>query len=100
MFWFAEAAEAAHGAAEHAEEAEHHAPIIVQLVNTWFGEPVYRFQVTYTKPIWDKVLGWFGTTPEAAFGPYTAENAIPWYTVMFFIACILSVAIIWILKGK
>ncbi len=49
------------------------------------------FELTYTKPIWDKVLGWFGTTPEAAFGPYTAENAIPWYTVMFFIACILSV---------
>jgi F-type H+-transporting ATPase subunit a len=46
------------------------------------------------------VLGWFGTTPEAAFGPYTVENAIPWYTVMFFIACILSVVIIWIFKGK
>ena len=46
------------------------------------------------------VLGWFGTTPESAFGPYTAENAIPWYTVMFFIACILSVVIIWIFKGK
>jgi F-type H+-transporting ATPase subunit a len=46
------------------------------------------------------VLGFFGTTPEDAFGPYTAENAIPWYTVMFFIACILSVVIIWILRGK
>ena len=31
---------------------------------------------------------------------YTPENAIPWYTVMFVIACILSVALIWILKGK
>jgi F-type H+-transporting ATPase subunit a len=100
MFWFAEAAEAAHEAAEHAEEAEHHAPIIVQLVNHWFGEAALRFELKYTKPIWDKVLGQFGTTPEAAFGPYTAENAIPWYTVMFFIACILSVIIIWILKGK
>jgi F-type H+-transporting ATPase subunit a len=100
MFWFAEAAEAAHGAAEHAEEAEHHAPIIVQLVNHYFGEYALRFELAYTKPVWDKVLGWFGTTPEAAFGPYTAENAIPWYTVMFVIACILSVIIIWILKGK
>jgi F-type H+-transporting ATPase subunit a len=72
----------------------------VQLVNERFGEPVLRLQLTYTKPIWDKVLGWFGTTPEAAFGPYTVENAIPWYTVMFFIACILSVVIIWIFKGK
>jgi F-type H+-transporting ATPase subunit a len=92
---------AAPEAAEHAEEAAHHTPIIVELVNEWFGEPVYRFQLHYTKPIWDKVLGWFGTTPEAAFGvPYTPENAIPWYTVMFFIACILSVVIIWIFKGK
>src|SRR5215208_2275906 len=97
MFWFQEAA---HEAAEHAEEAEHHAPIVVQLVNSWFGEAALRFELAYTKPIWDKVLGAFGTTPESAFGPYTAENAIPWYTVMFFIACILSVVIIWILKGK
>jgi len=97
MFWFQEAA---HEAAEHAEEAEHHAPIVVQLVNHWFGEAALRFELAYTKPIWDKVLGFFGTTPEDAFGPYTAENAIPWYTVMFFIACILSVVLIWIFKGK
>src|SRR5215208_6225641 len=98
MFWFQEAA---HEAAEHAEEAEHHAPIVVQLVNHWFGEYALRFENAYTKPyFWKPVLGFFGTTPEDAFGPYTAENAIPWYTVMFFIACILSVVIIWILKGK
>ncbi len=97
MFLFAEAAESAH---EAVEEAEHQAPIIVQFVNHWLGEPALQFELKYTKPIWDKVLGWFGTTPEAAFGPYTADNAIPWYTVMFFIACILSMVIIWILKGK
>ena len=103
MFWLqhaAQAAEHAETAADHAEEAEHHAPILVQLVNQYFGEYALNFELKYTKPIWDKVLGWFGSTPEAAFGPYTAENAIPWYTVMFFIACILSVIIIWILKGK
>jgi F-type H+-transporting ATPase subunit a len=93
-------AEPAQETAEHAEEATHHAPIVVQLVNHYFGEAALEFELKYTKPIWDKVLGKFGTTPEAAFGPYTAENAIPWYTVMFVIACILSVAIIWILKGK
>ena len=93
-------AEAAHETAEHAEETTHHAPIIVQLINHWFGEAALEFELKYTKPIWDKILGKFGTTPEAAFGPYTAENAIPWYTVMFVIACILSVVIIWILKGK
>ncbi len=97
MFWLSEAAQKT---AEHSQEAEHHAPIIVQLVNHWFGEWALQFELKYTKPIWDKVLGQFGTTPEAAFGPYTAENAIPWYTVMFFIACILSVVIIWVLKGK
>jgi F-type H+-transporting ATPase subunit a len=96
MFWLAEAAESG----EHAEAAAHHTPVIVELVNHWFGEAALKFELTYTKPIWDKVLGKFGTTPEAAFGPYTAENAIPWYTVMFFIACILSVVIIWIFKGK
>ena len=103
MFWLqhaAKAAEHAEVAAEHAEEAEHQAPIVVQLVNHYFGEAALNFELKYTKPIWDKVLGWFGSTPEAAFGPYTADNAIPWYTVMFFIACILSVVIIWILKGK
>ena len=96
MFWLAEAAESG----EHAEGAAHHTPVIVELVNHWFGEAALKFELTYTKPIWDKVLGKFGTTPEAAFGPYTAENAIPWYTVMFFIACVLSVALIWIFKGK
>jgi F-type H+-transporting ATPase subunit a len=96
MFWLAEAAESG----EHAEEAAHHTPVIVELVNHWFGEAALKFELTYTKPIWDKVLAKFGTTPEAAFGPYTAENAIPWYTIMFFIACILSVVLIWIFKGK
>ena len=103
MFWLqhaAQAAEHAETAADHAEEAEHHAPIVVQLVNQYFGEYALRFELAYTKPVWDRVLGWFGSRPEDAFGPYTAENAIPWYTVMFFIACILSVIIIWILKGK
>jgi len=97
MFWLQEAA---HKAAEHAEEAEHEAPIVVQLVNHWFGEYAYRFELHYTKPLWDKFLGNFGSSAEAAFGPYTPENAIPWYTVMFFIACVLSVSIIWILKGR
>ena len=55
MFWFAEAAEGAHQAAEHAEEAEHHAPIIVALVNQYFGEAALRFELAYTKPVWDRV---------------------------------------------
>ena len=96
MFWLAEAAEAG----EQAEEAAHHTPIIVELVNSWFGEAALKFELAYTRPVWNRVLGYFGTKPEDVFGPYTAENAIPWYTVMFFIACILSVAIIWIFKGK
>ena len=96
MFWFQEAAEK--GAA-HAEEAEQ-APIIVQIVNHYFGEWAYRFEMNYTYPLWTKFFAKFHTTPEAVFGPYTAENAIPWYTVMFVIACILSIVIIWILKGQ
>jgi len=43
----------------------------------------------------------FGTTPEKVFGgEYTPENAIPWYTIMFVIACILSILIIRILRDK
>ncbi len=92
MFWLQEAG-------GHAEEAEQ-SPLVVQLVNHYFGEAAYRFEMTYTYPLWKTFFAKFGTTPEAVFGPYTPENAIPWYTVMFVIACILSLAIIWILKGQ
>lgn len=81
-------------------EGGHHTPIIVEFLNHYLGEPVHEFQLHYTKPIWDKVFGYFGTNAEAVFGHYTAENAIPWYTIMFVIACLLTVAAIWILKGK
>jgi F-type H+-transporting ATPase subunit a len=83
-----------------AEETVEHVPIVVKLVNQYFGEYAYNFEIKYTKPLWTKLLAKFGTTPEAAFGAYTPENAIPWYTIMFVIACILSVALIWILKGR
>jgi len=96
MFWLQEAASKS---AEHAEEVEQ-APIIVQFVNHYFGEWAYRFEMNYTYPLWTKFFAKFGTTPEAVFGPYTPETAIPWYTVMFVIACILSVVIIWIFKGQ
>lgn len=82
-----------------AAETEH-APIVVQFVNHYLGHWAYDLEMKYTYPFWQKVLGKFGTTPDAAFGPYTPENAIPWYTVMFVIACILSVALIWIFKGR
>src|SRR5216684_1604378 len=87
-------------AAEQAEQSAEHTPIIVEFVNHYFGEWAYKFEMTYTHPFWTKFFAKFGTTPEAVFGPYTPETAIPWYTVMFVIACILSVTIIWILKGQ
>jgi F-type H+-transporting ATPase subunit a len=98
MFWLLETAKAA----EHAEKAEsaHHTPVIVEFVNHYLGPTFYNLEMKYTYPFWKSFLGKFGTTPEAAFGPYTPETAIPWYTVMFVIACILSFVIIWILKGK
>lgn len=86
--------------AEHAEESAEHTPIIVEFVNHYFGEWAYRFEMNYTYPFWTKFFAKFGTTPEAVFGPYTPETAIPWYTVMFVIACILSVVTIWILRGQ
>jgi len=98
MFWLQEGAQKT---AEHAEQAEEHAsPIIVQLVNHYLGPWAYDFEMKYTYPLWKTFFAKFNTTPESVFGAYTPENAIPWYTVMFFIACLLSIAIIWILKGQ
>lgn len=82
-------------------EGGHHEPLIVEFVNRYLGEPIHHFQVTYTKPIWDNyVFSHFGTTADKVFGAYTPENAIPWYTIMFAIACLLTFAVIWVLKGK
>ena len=86
--------------AEKAAEQTEHVPIIVRLVNQYFGEWAYNFEMKYTDPRWKTFFAKFGTTPDSVFGAYTPENAIPWYTVMFVIACILSVALIWILKGR
>ena len=86
--------------AEQAQETAEHVPILVRFVNQYLGEYAYNFQMKYTYPFWKSFLAKFGTTPEAAFGVYTPENAIPWYTVMFVIACILSLVLIWILRGK
>ncbi len=82
-------------------EGGHHVPLIVEFINHYLGTPVYNFQKAYTEPLWNKyVFSHFGTTAEKAFGPYTVENAIPWYTIMFVIACILTVIIVSLLKGK
>lgn len=96
MFWLSDNPEATAKAAE----SEHHVPVIVQFVNKYLGEYALQFELKYTKPLWDKFFHLFGSDAEKVFGPYTAENAIPWYTVMFIIAAILSVVIIWVLKGK
>lgn len=83
-----------------AEGGGHHTPLVVEFVNHYLGGPVHNFQLAYTRPFWQWLLAKLGTTPEAVFGEYTVENAIPWYTIMFVIACLLTVAVVWILKGK
>ncbi len=83
-----------------AEGGGHHTPLIVEFINHYLGEPVHHFQMGYTRPVWAKLLSNFGTTPEALFGEYTVENAIPWYTIMFVIACILTILIIRLFRGK
>src|SRR5437016_4198547 len=100
MYWLQEKVAEAAQHAENAEEHTGHVPIIVKYVNHYFGHWAYDFEMKYTHPIWVKVLAKFGTTPEAAFGVYTPENAIPWYTVMFIIACILSLIIILLFRRK
>jgi len=81
-------------------EGGHHVPLIVEFINHYVGEPVHHFQMNYTKPVWDKFFSNFGTEAEAVFGPYTVENAIPWYTIMFVIACFLTIFVVGLLKGK
>ena len=100
MFVLLQNAETAGKAAEQVGEQVEQAPIVVRLVNHYLGEWAYNFEMKYTYPKWKWFLAKFGSTPEAAFGVYTPENAIPWYTVMFVIACILSIVVIWILKGQ
>ena len=92
-------AEAAHAAAGQPHHAEH-VPPIVQWINHAVGEPLHQFELHYTKPLWDKFFANFGTDAEKVFGAYTPENAIPWYTVMFVIACVLTVVVILLLRKK
>ena len=89
------------GAGDHAAAgAAHHVPLIVEKLNHYVGEPVHHFQVEYTKPLWDSFFGNFGSSAEKMFGPYTVENAVPWYTVMFVLAALFSLLIIFLLKPR
>jgi F-type H+-transporting ATPase subunit a len=83
-----------------AEGGGEHVPLIAQFINHYLGEPVHEFQMAWTRPVWVKFFQLFHTTPEKVFGEYTVENAIPWYTIMFVIACILTVIVVRLLKGK
>ncbi|HEX8138353.1 MAG TPA: F0F1 ATP synthase subunit A [Pyrinomonadaceae bacterium] len=107
MFWLLdnpekpiEAAETLEKAEKHGGGAEHHMPLIVEKINQVFGPAVHQFQLRFTKPLWDRFFSLFRTDAEHVFGPYTPENAIPWYTVMFVIACILSVVVIFLFRRK
>lgn len=83
-------------------EGGHHTPLIVEFINHYLGEPVYKFQMEYTRPAWVWLFDQIGVKakPEDVFGPYSPETAIPWYTIMFVIACILTVIVVSFLKGK
>ena len=84
-----------------AEGGEHHQPLIVEFINHYLGEPVYQLQLKTTKPMWEAFFAKFGTTPEKVFGVgYSPETAIPWYLIMFVIACLLTVFVVYLLKGK
>ncbi len=83
------------------EGGGHHQPLIVEFVNHYLGEPLHHLQMQTTQKWWTTYFAKFDTTPEKVFGgPYTAENAIPWYTIMFVIACIITVIVVKLLKGK
>jgi len=86
--------------AEQAAEAKEQVPAVVQFVNHYIGEPVHNLQMQYTYPFWKWFFAIFKTTPESVFGPYTVENAVPWYTVMFVIAVLLTFVVILVLKPR
>ena len=101
MFWLLQAEGATGEPAEGASHGGEHVPVLVTKVNQLIGEPLYQLQLKTTKPMWDKLFGYFGTNAEAVFGSkYSPETAVPWYTVMFVIACILSVLIILLLRRR
>ena len=103
MFWLLQAHEAAGQTTEQAgKTAEHaeHLPWLVTKTNELIGDQLYHLQLKTTKPMWDKFFGYFGTNAESVFGKYAPEAAVPWYTVMFVIACLLTIIFVWILKGK
>src|SRR3984893_10194943 len=81
-------------------KATEQAPILVRLVNQYFGEWAYNFEMKYTYPKWKVFFAKFGTTPDSVFGAYTPENAITWYQVIFIVACILSLVLIGSFKGQ
>ena len=83
-----------------AEEGGEHIPLIAQFINHYVGEPMHRFELAYTKPVWDAFFAKFGTDANHVFGPYSVENAVPWYTIMFVIACLLTIIVVKILKDK
>jgi F-type H+-transporting ATPase subunit a len=104
LFWLLSEPEVAGKVAEHGEKvveqvekAKHHTPWIVEKVNELIGAPIHQFQMEYTKPLWDKMLG---TDASTVLGAYTPQTAVPWYTVMFIIACIISLVVILLLKRK
>jgi F-type H+-transporting ATPase subunit a len=100
LFWLLSEPKVAGVVAEHGEKAQAHAehiPWIVQKVNELIGGPVHQFELKYTKPYWDKL---FGTDASKVLGEYTPQTAVPWYTVMFIIACIISIVVIWLLRRK
>ena len=85
-----------------AEGGGEHTPLIVEFINHYLGEPALKFEKAVSEPAWNWLFNKLGvsTTAEKLFGPYTVENAIPWYTIMFVIACFLTMIVIWIFKGK
>jgi F-type H+-transporting ATPase subunit a len=105
LFLFSEhaaATEHAAAATEHAAESGgHELPALVQWVNSWAGPPLHDLQMRTTYPFWQKFFGFFDTTPEKVFGgPYTPENAVPWYTVMFVLAALATLLVVWIMKPR
>jgi F-type H+-transporting ATPase subunit a len=81
-------------------EGGEHVPLIAEYTNRYLGGPVCQAEEHALYPALDLALRPFGTDSLALFGKCNPESAIPWYTVMFVIACLLTIVVIWLFTRK
>jgi len=94
-------------AAEHGAKAGHatHVPIIVEMINDWFGKPVFNIQKVIMPHIYHALSFLFGDHWPGDGMTYEQYRAaqylpIPTHVVMFLFVVVIAVVVLTILRGK